>query len=139
MMTQLHPKPLPSATILDRPYWEHAQRHELALQKCSDCGQFRYPASPVCPECDGAKYDWTRVSGKGCVISWVIFHRCYFPSFEDEMPYNVALIQLDEGPVVISNIVDIDNDEIASGLRVEVVFDDVDEQISIPKFRSISQ
>ena len=129
------PKPLPAIIALERPYWDHARAHRLALQKCSRCGTFRFPASPVCAECDCDAYQWTPTSGTGQVVSWVVFHRSYFASFAAEVPYNVALVQLDEGPVMCTNIVDVDNAALRSGMRVSVFFDDVSADFSIPKFR----
>ena len=128
------PKPLPTVLPLERPYWEHAKAHRLALQKCAHCGVFRFPASPVCAECDSDEYAWTPTAGRGQIVSWVVFHRCYFPSFESEMPYNVALVQLDEGPVVCTNIVGTDNASLRMGMRLRVVFEDVSPEFSIPKF-----
>jgi len=128
-------KPLPSPLPFELPYWEHARAHRLALQRCSSCGGFRFPASPVCAECDSDAYLWTPTGGKGRILSWVVFHRCYFPSFEREIPYNVALVELDEGPVLCSNIVGTDNASLRLGMRVAVTFDDVTAEFSIPKFR----
>ncbi|MEN9775593.1 MAG: hypothetical protein RL322_2663, partial [Pseudomonadota bacterium] len=98
------------------------------------CGVFRYPASPVCAECDSDQSSWTETVGLGTVLSWVVFHKSYFASFNDDVPYNVALIKVDEGPVLCTNIVGIDNDMISAGLRVKVVFDDVNQEFSIPRF-----
>lgn len=127
-------KPLPAVTPLDRPFWEHARRHELRLQRCGACARFRYPASPVCPECDSDRYEWAPVSGRGQVLSWVVFHRAYFPSFAADIPYNVALIHLDEDVVLVSNIL-APNDSLRNDMPVEVVFEDVTPEISIPQFR----
>jgi len=131
-------KPLPSILPLERPFWDAARRHELRLQCCKDCGHYRYPASPVCADCDSDAYEWQRVSGRGRILSWVVFHRCYFPSFADEMPYNVAMIALDEGPVMVSNVL-APNDTLRGNMPVEVVFEDATPEISIPKFRPAAQ
>lgn len=128
-------KPLPIVTPLDEPYWEYTRQGELRIQRCTDCDAFRYPSSALCPDCGSEHATWTRVSGKGTVFSWVVFHKCYFPGFAGEMPYNVAMIRLDEGPLFVANIVDVDNAAIRSGMPVEVVFDRVDERFTIPRFR----
>jgi len=127
-------KPLPTALPLERPYWEHAQSHRLALQRCDRCQVFRFPASPVCAECDSDQYTWTDLCGTGTLVSWVIFHKSYFVSFNDAIPYNVALVKVDEGPILCTNVIDIDNDALKTGMRLKVVFVDVNEQFSIPKF-----
>ena len=127
-------KPLPTVLPLERPFWAHARAHRLALQRCDHCAVFRYPASPVCAECDSDQSSWTETVGLGTVLSWVVVHKSYFASFNDDVPYNVALIKVDEGPVLCANIVGIDNDLISAGLRVKVVFDDVNQEFSIPRF-----
>ncbi|MGE0802943.1 MAG: Zn-ribbon domain-containing OB-fold protein [Lautropia sp.] len=131
MADSLPPKPpRPSPTALDRPYWEFLRCHELRLQRCAACMEFRFPASPICPACRSAKFGWERCSGQGEVFSWVVFHKSYFPSFNDKLPYNVAMIRLAEGPMFIADIVDLPLDRIRKGLPVEIVFDDS----SIPDF-----
>ena len=130
-------KPLPQITTLDRPFWEHARRHELHLQRCANCARHRYPASPVCAECGSARYEWSPASGRGEIVSWVVFHRCYFPSFEADIPYNVAGVRLDEGVVMMANIL-APNDALRHRMPVEVVFEDATSEISIPKFQPVS-
>lgn len=130
-------KPLPTITPLERPFWEHARKHELRLQRCSACRRYRYPVSPVCADCDSDRYEWSRVSGHGKILSWVVFHRCYFPSFANEIPYNVAMIALDEGPVMVSNVL-APNESLRGGMPVEVVFEDATPEFSIPKFRPVA-
>ena len=128
-------KPLPRVTALNRPFWEATRRHELRLQRCADCGRFRYPPSPVCPDCLSEEGEWVRVSGRGTVTTWVVFHRKYFPSFAADLPYHVVQVQLEEGPRLTANLVDVTNDELQVGMPVEVVFDDVTPEISLPRFR----
>lgn len=128
-------KPLPIVTPLDELYWKFTQQHELRLQRCSRCRQFRFPASAVCPECDADEAEWIAVSGNGTLFSWVVFHKCYFPGFAQEIPYNVAMIRLDEGPMFISNVTGVDNAALRKGMRLSVYFEDVSEEFTIPKFR----
>jgi uncharacterized OB-fold protein len=128
-------KPLPRVTADNRPFWEAARRHQLALQRCAECGRFRYPPAPVCPECLSERAEWTPVSGRGTVSTFVVFHQRYFPSFADEIPYNVVQVRLDEGPRLTANLVDVPNNRIRIGLRVEVVWDDVTPEVSLPRFR----
>lgn len=130
-------KPLPRITPDDRPFWEAARRHELRLPQCQDCKRFWWPPSPVCPNCFSERYEWARVSGRGTISSWVVFHRAYFPSFANEIPYASVQIELEEGPRLISNLVSVPNEEIRVGMPVEVVFDDVTPEISIPRFRRL--
>lgn len=128
-------KPLPKVLPLERPYWEHAKAHRLALQRCARCSQFRFPASPVCPECNSEQSEWTPTSGRGELVSWVIFHKSYFRSFDSDLPYNVALIRLDEGPVICANVVGVDNQTLTMGMRLKACFDDINEEFSILRFQ----
>jgi hypothetical protein len=130
-------KPLPEINDENRPYWEAARRHELVLQKCLDCGQFRFPPARVCPRCLSMNDEWARVSGQGRVYTWTVFHQVYHPAFKDDVPYNVAVIRLDEGPQLISNIVNCKNEDIQMDMPVEVVFDDVTDEVTLPKFRPV--
>ena len=128
-------KPLPRVTALNQPFWEATRRHELRLQRCLDCARFRYPPSPVCPECLSEESEWARVSGRGTVTTWVVFHRKYFESFAADLPYHVVQVQLDEGPRLTANVVDVPNDEMHIGMPVEAVFDDVTPEITLVRFR----
>lgn len=90
-------------SLYDLPMWESAERGRLALQGCSGCGAFRYPPGPSCPKCLSSDYRWQEVSGRGRILSWVVFHRQYFEDFPP--PYNVIAVRLEEGPIVVSNLV----------------------------------
>jgi uncharacterized OB-fold protein len=83
--------------------------------------------------------EWVAVSGKGQVYSWTIFHYVYHPAYAKDIPYNVAIVQLDEGPLLHTNIVECKNEDICIGLPVEVIFEDVNGEISLPKFRPLSK
>lgn len=132
-------KPLPRITRDNREFWEATRRHELRLQRCGACERFRYPPSPVCPECLSEAFAWTPVSGRGTVSTWVVFHKAYFPSFADEVPYAVVQVELEEGPRLTANLVDVPNEQVRVGLPVEVVFDDVTAEITLPRFRRASR
>ena len=97
--------------------------------------RLRYPASIVCPECLSRDAEWTAVSGRGKVFSFVVFHRAYHPAWEGKVPYNVALIELDEGPIMLSNVVDVDNAKLAVGQPVRVAFEKLDDDLAIPVFK----
>jgi len=129
-------KPPPNITPLDRAFWKHARDHRLHLQRCAACRRFRFPVSPVCPECGAWEHAYEPVSGRGKIASWVVFHRCYFASFEAEIPYNVALVTLDEGVTMVANIL-APNESLCRDMMVEVVFEDVTPDISIPKFQPV--
>jgi len=97
--------PQPEITDLSRPYWEALQQGYLVFQRCG-CGHAWLPARRECPAClrDGA--GWQRASGRGTLLSWVVYHTAYHPAFADRLPYHVALVQLEEGPRLFTRIVD---------------------------------
>jgi len=136
-MSDLVPKPKPRPAPESLPYWQAAREHRLALPKCEDCQKFWFPPSRTCPHCLSANFSFQDVSGKGKIFSFVTFHRVYRPAFANDVPYVVALIELDEGPRLLSNIMGVTHDQVKCEMRVEVVFDDYDEDISIPKFKLV--
>jgi uncharacterized OB-fold protein len=101
--------PLPEPTPLSQPYWDALKGGKLTFQRCRKCRHAWLPPRAECPNCLAAEWDWTEASGTGRVISWVIYHHAYHPEFKDRLPYNVALVELDEGPRLITNIVRLGN------------------------------
>lgn len=130
-------KPRPEITDLNAGFWSGCLRGELRMQKCASCGHLRYPVSEWCPECLHPEHDWVQLSGLGTVASYIVFHQVYNQAFVDDVPYNVALIQLDDGPRMFSNIVGVDLDSVAVGDRVQVCFEQVDVDLAIPRFRPV--
>lgn len=128
-------KPLPTITDENRKFWEGAKRGKICMQRCQDCGHIRYPISHVCPKCLSYNCQWTDLSGRGEVFSYVVFYQVYNAAFKDDVPYNVALVQLEEGPRMYSNIVGVDNDAVKVGDKVEAVFDQVTAEVTIPRFK----
>jgi uncharacterized OB-fold protein len=130
-------KPLPKMRKLDEPYWEGTKAGELRLQHCLDDGAWWSPPGECCPQCLGHNYEWKKSSGLGTIWTRIFMHQKYYKAFEDDIPYNVVWIALDEGPMMTANVVDATNDEIQIGRRVEVVFDPVTDEVTIPRFRLI--
>jgi len=130
-------KPLPEITPDNQPFWEACKRHELCLQRCQDCGHLRLP-SPICQQCLSMNSEWVRVSGRGKVYTWTTIYQRYHPAFAEELPYNVTMVALEEGPRLLANIVDCKNEDLRIGMEVEVVFEDVTEEITLPKFRPVT-
>lgn len=128
-------KPIPNLSDENRPFWDACRAGRLEMQKCADCDHIRYPIQSVCPECLSERAEWTPLSGRGEVLSRIVFHQVYHKAFAADVPYNVVLVQLDEGPRMFSNVVGVDNDAIAVGMRVRAVFEPVTAEITIPRFR----
>ncbi len=137
MMSETIRKPKPRPAPESLPYWQAARDHRLALPKCEACEKFWFPPTRTCPHCLSTNFSFQNVSGKGKIFSFVTYHRVYRPAFEADVPYVVALVELDEGPRLLTNILGIPHDQVTCEMRVEVTFDDYDEDISIPKFKPI--
>lgn len=131
---QEYTKPLPPITTLNRPFWEGTKLGELRLQTCNECGQRWYPPSTHCPNCISRDWAWQAASGHGRVWSWVVFHQRYFKAFEDDLPYNVIFVELEEGVMMMSRIEGIEHDQIACDMPVKVAFRDVTEEQAVPYF-----
>jgi uncharacterized OB-fold protein len=125
------PQPVPSAE--SALFWGRAKEHRLFLPRCNACGQFWFPPSQRCAHCLSADFVWREVSGQGRIYSFVVFHRVYHPAYESDVPYAVAIIELDEGPRMLANIVGTKPDDIRCDQRVRVVFEERGEQ-AIPQF-----
>ncbi|HZR82711.1 MAG TPA: Zn-ribbon domain-containing OB-fold protein [Candidatus Binatia bacterium] len=128
-------KPVPRVTQELAPFFAAAKEHRLAVQRCTGCGLLRFPAREVCSACWSRDSDWTTVSGRGEVFSFYLMHQLYHPGFAAEVPYPVAIVQLEEGPRITSNVVGCARDAIRIGMPVEAVFEDVSPDVTLPKFR----
>jgi uncharacterized OB-fold protein len=128
-------KPLPRVTREDRPFWEAAKRHELVLPRCMECGHIWFPPYANCQRCLSPRREFVRASGRGTVWGVIEMVQPYLPAFQQDLPYNVVLVELDEGPKMFSNIVSLPTDQITVGMPVEVVFEDVTDEFALPKFR----
>ena len=130
-------KPLPHLDEENRWFFEACARHQLVLQKCSSCGTVRFYPRALCPSCMSSKTDYVRASGRGRVYTFTVTHQNQAPGFRDELPYVMAYVELDEGPRILTNIIDTPPGEVKIDLPVEVVFEDIDENLAIPKFQRI--
>lgn len=127
-------KPLPVLDAWNKPFWEACRQHRLLMQRDRHADRFFYPPAPVSPFGASRDWEWAELSGFGSVQSWVVFHQKYYAGFADEMPYAVVLVELDEGPRLMSNLIGVSNDALRIGQRVRVTFRDVDERVSLPLF-----
>ena len=128
-------KPLPRPSEDSAPYWEAAHRGELRMQRCGECGHVRFPPSLLCPCCLSETAAWVALSGRGTVFSWIVVHQSQHPAFNADTPYNVTIVELEEGPRLHTNLIGCRNDEIRIGMPVEVVFEKINDEVTLPKFR----
>jgi uncharacterized OB-fold protein len=134
MDAETYPALLPPLTETNQPYWDGCRAGELRLQTCDACATPRFPDSQVCPSCMSDRYHWQRASGRGTVWSWIVMHQRYFAALADELPYNVAFVHLEEGPYLMSSLVEVPED-LRVDEPVEVVFEAVPGDRVVPKFR----
>jgi uncharacterized protein len=131
-------KPLPRITPDNRTFWEACRRHELLLPWCGACDRPHWPPGPVCPHCFADRVEWRRATGRGKISSWVVVHQEGLPAFRNDLPYNAVQVELDEGVRLTGNVVGVQNRDLRVGLPVEVVFDDVSANATLPRFRPSS-
>lgn len=134
-MTTAYNKPLPEITPESEPFWKFCKQHEFRLQRCNDCQTVRFPFAFICPSCTSGEYSWDKMSGRGTVHSFVVYHQVYHPGFAKDVPYAVGLVQLEEGPRFLSNITGCALDSIKVDMPVQVTFEDITEEFSLPKFQ----
>ena len=128
-------KPLPALNDSNRAFWAATREGRLSMQACSCCHHVRFPISHVCPRCLSYAFEWQSLSGKGHIYSYIVYHQLYHQGFKDDVPYNVAMIQLEEGPRMYSNIVGVPNSTPKVGDPVEIVFESITAEITLPRFR----
>ena len=118
-------------TIYDEPMWESIRERRFSLQRCDNCAQYRYPPAPICANCLCMDYSWQKLSGRGTILSWVVFHRQYLAEYKP--PYNVVAVQLAEGPIVISNLVGTEPEGSWIGRGVQLCYEPDAEGNLMPK------
>src|ERR1700728_282561 len=136
-MSQAASKPTPVPDEISAPFFHGAREGRIMLHHCTACNQRSFPVRERCPHCFAAKLAWRQASGRGSLYTFTIMHQVMNPGFASAAPYNVAQVDLVESVRMTSNIIGVGNDALRIGMLLEVVFEDVGEQVSIPKFRPI--
>ncbi len=139
-MTTQYSKPLPQPDMESQGFWDGCKEHELRILRCDACSTYVHFPAPICHNCNAMGLSWRAVSGKGKVFTFVVVYQPVTPGFADDVPYVVAWIELDEqaGLKMVSNIVECDPSDVTIGMPVEVVFEDVTPEVTLPKFRPVS-
>ena len=127
--------PLPVLNLDNGPFYEFAKKGELRFQKCSACGAFRHYPRPICPKCMSMEYTWERSTGRGTVYTFTIAHGPTLPCFSHKVPYNVVLVQMEEGVFVVSEVLDCPPEAVKAGMPVEATFQALTDEITLVKFR----
>lgn len=134
MSAQQYIKPLPDIHPETAGFWKAAKKHKLVFQKCMSCGQKIYFPRLMCYDCFSSELEWIPSTGSGTVYSYTIIHQQTIEGFAAEEHYVYAIIELNEGVRMISNIINIEPTEVRIGMRVRVTFEEANNEISIPRF-----
>jgi uncharacterized OB-fold protein len=137
-MSQTATKPVPVPDEISAPFFKGAREGKLMLQHCSGCERWSFPVRERCPHCFAARLEWRQASGRGTLYTFTVMHQVMNPGFASAVPYNLAQVDLEEGVRMVSNVVGIRNDALRVGMKLEAVFEDVGESVSLPKFRPIA-
>jgi len=128
-------KPVPIVNDWARPFWEATRRNTLSIQRCEDCSNHIFYPRIACPHCGSANVEWVDASGKGKVYSYTVVESNSPSAFITDIPYVVAIIELAEGVRMLSNVVGCDPSTVRCDMPVEVVFEKLDDDFTLPKFK----
>jgi uncharacterized OB-fold protein len=132
-------KPLPELSGHAGEFYGFCRQGELRFQRCSDCRAWRHVPREMCAACGSWDWEWARSSGRGSLFSWIVVARALHPAFDADVPYAPVVVEMDEGVRLLSQMVDGEPESLEIGMRVEVVFDLVTDQVTLPRFRRSSR
>lgn len=132
-------KPVPTLRGEERIYFEEARKHRLVFQRCDACGKAVFYLRTVCPFCTSEQLSVVAAEGRGEIYSFTTHFRAALPSFADDVPYTVVLVDLPEGVRVLADMVECRPEDVRVGMPVEVLFDDVTDELTLPRFRPCRQ
>jgi uncharacterized OB-fold protein len=127
---------LPEPSNISRPFWDSCKAEAMEIQRCADCGTYAFYPVFVCPECASRALEWKRVSGRGSVYTYTVAAQSVFESVEG--PVVVALIELEEGAMLTSNIRTADPAAVHIGMKVKIAYEPVSDDITLPIFEAAS-
>jgi uncharacterized protein len=128
-------KPLPKPSKWSQAFWDGTKQHKLLLKKCSKCGKIDHPPYLFCTNCWAEEHQWIESSGKGKIYAFSTVMLGAPPGFDIDIPYTIAMVDLAEGPRMLTTIVDSNPDDLKIGMDVEVVFDDLIEGVTLFRFK----
>ncbi len=128
-------RPLPEITDLTEPFWAAAKARRLEIQRCDDCETFRFPPEYGCAACGSMKATWTEVSGRAELYTWTEAHPPLLPYFMQRAPWPLAVVQLEEGPRMATNLVDDASEDYQIGMALRADFEDISDDVTLVVFR----
>jgi uncharacterized protein len=120
-----------------RPFWEAAREGRLLIRSCSACGVKHYYPRPFCPSCWSDQVEWVEASGRASLYTWSTVYRNDLPPFRDELPYVAAVVELAEGPRMMTRLVDCPPERIETGMDLEATFEPVTDDVTRVVFRPV--
>ena len=133
-MTQ-YTKPLPVMEGLTGEFYDWCKKEDLHFQKCASCDTLRHVPREMCAECNSFEWEWVRSSGRGTVYTWVVVNRALHPAFAHDAPYADVVVEMEEGVRLLSTVVDCPPEELEIAMPVELTYDAVTEDITLPRFK----
>lgn len=135
--TSNYNKPVPIPDEASKPFFDGAREHLLLLQQCSACRAVMWPVKSRCDNCLSPDVTWVPASGRGTLYSFALVHQVYHPGFASEAPYNVAQVDLEEGLRILTNIVGCSNADLHIGMSLQVTFEEISDEVTLPKFKPV--
>ncbi len=127
-------KPLPVADAASEQFFAGAKEGRFMLQRCGDCGAYRFHARFRCDVCRSRNSSWEEASGRATIVSFAVMHQRYHPAFFDELPYPLAVVQLEEGPRLVTGVAGVKAGELKAGMAMKAVYHEIGEGVVIPRF-----
>jgi len=128
-------RPVPEITPLTAPFWLAARRRRLVIQHCQECDAWQFPPAPECTYCTSSRLAWTPASGRATLYSWTVAYPPLLPYFAERSPWPVAAVQLDEGPRLVTRLVDLPIEAYAIGMALVADYEESDDQVTLVGFR----
>ncbi len=125
---------LPTPDDETQPFWDAAREGRLLIKRCADCGAAHFYPRPFCPRCWSAAVSWETASGQAALYTWSVVHHNDLPPFRDRLPYVAAVVDLAEGPRMMTNVVDCDPGRLEVGMALHVAYRELDDDVTIPVF-----
>ena len=130
-------KPVPIPDEASQPFYDGAREHRLMIQRCATCGVVMWPAKSRCDNCMQPTVNWVQASGKAALYSFALMHQVYHPGFASEVPYIIAQVDLEEGLRILTNLVGCSSSDLQIGMPLEVTFEAITDEVTLPKFRPV--
>lgn len=129
---------LPQPDLETQPFWDAARDGRLSIKRCNACDRYHFYPRPFCPHCWSEDVEWVDASGRATLYTWSVVHRNDLPPFPDRVPYVAAVVDLAEGPRMMTNVVDCEFDALRIGMELEAVFHPTSDEVTIVQFRPVA-